>query len=59
MNNMYQVILNKIKNQDYFGDPVKIAYKGRNSHPTYLGGICSSISSFSFVFYFIWRIHLF
>ena len=43
------------KQFDNFADPVKISYQGRQSHPTWQGGILTVIVQTFLAVYFIWR----
>ena len=52
-------MLNFIKKQDLYGDPISITYKGMSSHPSYLGGLMSMLQTLFILGYGSWRYYLF
>lgn len=56
--NITHRFLNLIKNQDSYGDPVQISYKGMNSHTSLLGGILSILEILFLLGYGNWRYNL-
>ena len=52
-------LLKRVTMVDQVGAPVVLSVKGKNSHRTLLGGLCT-ISLFSFISaYFVWRVYLY